>query len=103
MYDEEKNTGNNFEVNLSVELDMLPESDHISATVDYISIYDLVRKEMEMRRGLLETLADSIVSNILKMSPVVSVVTIEIWKLNPSVEQFEGKVGITLSRSKNSK
>ena len=103
LFEEEKKTGNEFEVNLSVEIDELPTGDDITNTVDYVRLFELVNKEMKIRRNLLESVAESIVSGILDMSSSVRSVSLEIWKLNPAIEQFQGKVGITLSRTNNSK
>jgi dihydroneopterin aldolase len=98
VYNEEKNTGNEFEVNLSVEVDLIPGEDDFSDAVDYVKLYEVVSGEMKCRKLLIETVAESIISSVFKMYSKVYSAKIEIWKLTPAVEQFQGKIGIEISR-----
>jgi len=99
VYNEEKNTGNEFEVNLSVAVDSIPQEDDFSGAVDYVRLYEIVSEEMKNRKLLIETVAESIISSVFKMYSKVHSVTIEIRKLTPAIERFQGKVGIKISRS----
>jgi dihydroneopterin aldolase len=75
VHDEEKLTGNEFEVNLSVVFDQGAVEDDLARTVDYVHLFKILKY------------------------PFVKSISIDIWKLNPPIEQFDGKVGISLSKT----
>lgn len=95
LYAEEQKTGNDFEVNLTV--DYTPPSEVIQSiedTINYVSLYDIVRKAMQLPRHLLETLAMEIAEQIHTIFPMITAVELSIQKLHPPVENFTGNVGV---------
>ena len=92
---EEKQTGNEFEVDLSVEI--IPGDGTITGigeTVNYVSLYEILQEEMQKPRTLLETLAMEIATVIHQRFPDISRLSISIQKLNPPIHQFTGRVGV---------
>jgi dihydroneopterin aldolase len=71
----------------------------LSDTVDYTLIYELVRRQMNQPRKLLEELAQSILSEIHETFPQVTELKIHIEKTAPPVENFSGRLGIQLTRT----
>jgi dihydroneopterin aldolase len=95
LYEEEKKTGNEFEVNLSV--DYKPGTvviSEIADTINYAELFDLVKAEMQKPRDLLETLAMEIVELIHSLYPQITKAVITITKLHPPITAFTGSVGV---------
>lgn len=99
LYEEEKKTGNEFEVNLFV--DYIPNTviiTDMSATINYAELFELVKTEMQKPRGLLETLAMEIVELIHSLYPQIVKAEISITKLHPPIATFTGSVGVQYSK-----
>jgi len=99
LYAEERMTGNEFEVNLSVSY--IPVSGtitHLGDTVNYAVLYELLKTEMQTSRDLLETLVMEITERIHLKFPQVNEMNIEITKLHPPILKFTGTVGVKYSR-----
>ena len=95
LYAEERKTGNEFEVNLSVSY--LPISGtitDISDTVNYVQLYELLKTEMQKPRDLLETLVMEITEAIHLSFSQIKKVEIAVTKLHPPIPQFTGTVGV---------
>ncbi len=100
LYEDEKKTGNEFEVNLSV--DYIPDTiviTDLSATINYAELFELVKAEMQKPCELLETLAMGIVELIHSLHPQIKKVAISITKLHPPIAAFTGSVGVKYSKS----
>ncbi|MEE9374660.1 MAG: dihydroneopterin aldolase [Saprospiraceae bacterium] len=83
-YDFERRIGNEFIVDVMVELPMpLSPEEKISNTYNYEMIYDLVKKFMAKRYLLLETLAHDIAKDVKDSHAEITAVHIKIEKLNP--------------------
>lgn len=87
VYAYERDTGNNFEVDIAVETDFSLGAmrDDINGTVDYEILYRIVKEEMEKPSRLIETVAEKIVNNVLRELPAVIKVELTIAKLNPPI------------------
>jgi 7,8-dihydroneopterin aldolase/epimerase/oxygenase len=100
IYEEERRVMNSFEVNLSVSY---PDSDYvfekISDTISYVNLYKIVREKMKEPVFLLEKICQGIILNIKHQYPTVSGISISVFKLQAPIEQFVGKVGVTMHRS----
>ena len=96
IYEEEKILGNEFELNITIRHSPqhLPVK-HLSDTVDYISVYELVKKRMAIPTPLLETLATGIAQQILAQFSLAEAVFISIRKMHPPVSQLKGSVGVS--------
>jgi dihydroneopterin aldolase len=84
-FEEERIIGNRFVVNLSVEGDFsaAAASDDIEDAVNYQSLYDIVREEMDIPSHLLENVAQRIVRHISESFPTLSKIKLTIDKINP--------------------
>lgn len=102
IHEEESKTGGNFEVNMVVyfEPSVVPVR-HMNETIDYTLLYELVRRRMEKRTRLLETLATEIAQEVLSAFSKIQEVSVSIKKLNAPIPFFNGKVSaeFTLKRS----
>lgn len=95
VLEEERNTGGNFEINLAVYFKpaVLPIR-HMNETIDYASLYEMVKLRMEKPTLLLETLATEIAQEVLNTFQEIKKVTVAIKKLNPPIPFFTGSVSV---------
>lgn len=87
VYPHERESGNWFEVDVSVETNILEGAikDDLDKTVNYETLYQMVKDEMEKPSKLLETVAEKIVERVLDGLPEVQVVELKIAKINPPI------------------
>ncbi|MCR5821854.1 MAG: dihydroneopterin aldolase [Bacteroidales bacterium] len=99
---EEQAIGTNFKVDLTMKTDTSRAqlSDSIADTVNYLSVYQVVKREMMQPSHLLEHVAGRINRAVLSEFPDVESVTVRVCKLNPPLGgQIEGvSVEVTLDR-----
>lgn len=100
LYPEEKILGNEFMVD--VEVTYYPDKGTItgiSDTINYASVFELVKKQMEIPTGLMETLAMDIANSIHHHFPHISSISIQIRKMHPPMADLEGNAGVRYQRS----
>jgi dihydroneopterin aldolase len=87
VYPHERESGNWFEVDIAVETDFPAAAfqDDLSGTVNYETLFAIVKEEMNKPSKLLETVAGKIIDDILQELPVVQSVDIKISKVNPPI------------------
>ncbi len=96
LFAEEKKTGNEFEVDLSVSYEPISGTvTDISDTINYAKLYELVKTEMQKPRHLLETLAMEITEIIHASYPQAKKIAISITKLHVPIAKFTGMAGVT--------
>lgn len=96
VHDEEKILGGKFEVNVTVTYQ--PASTPIKSlaeTINYVSIYALLKKRMDEPTPLLETIATEVAAEILQQFSLAEEVAISITKLHPPIVAFQGSVGVS--------
>ncbi len=87
VYPHERESGNWFEVDISVDTEMRANTIHddLDNTVNYEVLYQYVKDEMEKPSKLLETVAEHIVERVLRDLLQVSQVEVKIAKINPPI------------------
>jgi dihydroneopterin aldolase len=98
VYEEENNTGGDFDVNLTVcfEPVKVPVK-HMHETIDYTHVYELVKRRMSKPTKLIETLAMEIAQEIFDTFSMACEVEVGVVKLNPPIPFFRGNVSATYS------
>ena len=100
MYEEERAVGNEFEVNISLEIKAPKEKiKSLEDTINYTEVYRLTKEIFSTRKPLLETLAMEIAEVLKSQFPAIKILSIQILKLNPPITSFTGSVGITFNKS----
>jgi 7,8-dihydroneopterin aldolase/epimerase/oxygenase len=100
-FKEEQIIGTKFIVDLSVgiETTVAEASDHLGDTVDYVKLYQCVKKEMEQKSHLLEHLAGRIMDALRGDFQAIDVIDLKIAKINPpmggKMHQVSFKTGWT--------
>jgi len=87
VYEQEKISGNDFEVDLYVRLDYerAAMSDNIHNTISYEDFYNVVAETMQQRYNLLEHINYHIIDTIEKKFRVIEWVKVRVKKLNPPI------------------
>lgn len=84
-FKEETLIGTNFliDVELDVDLKNAAESDNLNDTVNYQTVFQVIKKEMEIPSKLLEHVAGRCIKSLFNDFNTVKTVAIKISKLNP--------------------
>lgn len=84
---QERIVGNDFVVNLTIEVDFCKaiQSDNVNDTLNYATVFDLVKKEMSLPSNLLEHVAGRIFNAIKTAFPHISSLQVRLAKLHPPV------------------
>lgn len=99
VFEEEKKTGNEFVVNVSLKIPYNNDidSDDLSSTISYADIFRIVEEEMSRPRNLLEKVALEIRKRILA-SYTDKVISgfINIEKVHPPIPGIDGSASVSL-------
>jgi dihydroneopterin aldolase len=99
LYPEEKKLGNNYSVDIDIDFNpQQPLIDQLDQTIDYVLVYAIVKKWMEVPTPLLETLIAKIADDILLEQPLAEKVMVKITKLHLPIPLFEGNVSVKIEK-----
>jgi dihydroneopterin aldolase len=99
IHEEEQVLGSEYEVNIDIGINGDEKILHLHQTINYVSVYDIIKKQMDHPTPLLETLAQKIAGQIKAFDNRIKSIIICIKKINPPVIAFTGNVGVTYSIS----
>jgi dihydroneopterin aldolase len=99
-YPIEKEVGNKFIVNVSIETDCeaAGKSDRLEDALDYQKVYELIKREMAITSDLLENVATRILNQLYAEFSVIEHARVKISKMNPPMGGQIEKVSVTLNR-----
>ncbi|MES1222014.1 MAG: dihydroneopterin aldolase [Bacteroidota bacterium] len=99
LYEEEKKTGNEFEVNVKVSF-KTPETiiNKLHDTINYVRLHAIVNEMMQHPEKLLETVAMKIVERIHEEFLFATHAEIQIVKLHPPIINFRGNVAVSYKK-----
>lgn len=102
VYAHERSSGNKFEVDITVEAKLREQvlDDDLSGTINYESLYEVVKEEMERPSKLLETVGHGIAERILTTFEAALHVEIKISKFNPPIGGVCKKATVTVSQKR---
>ena len=95
LYEQEQIVGNDFEVNVDIEVATQGLINDLHQTVNYVDAYSIIQQRMLQATPLLETLAQELSQSIHLLDKKITSVSITIKKLSPPIENFVGVVGVT--------
>ena len=99
VYNDEEKIGSDYELNLDVKFDEgNTRFDRLEETISYEDLYSIVRKKMMVPTPLLETVCDGIIRKIRHEFSGVREISISIHKLEAPIENFQGRVGVTMRK-----
>lgn len=97
---EESIIGGNYSVDVTVEADVTKasKSDKLEETIDYVKIYEIVKKEMSVRSKLIEHVAQRILTSLKSRFPKTNSIEIKVTKLNPPIPGDVEKVSVVMCK-----
>ena len=99
VYEGERKTGSPYEVNVrAVYIETDTRFDSLKNTINYVDVFNIVKTRMHIPTPLLEKVAEGIIEDIKNQYSYTSEVTVTIYKLEAPIENFQGKVGVTIHK-----
>lgn len=102
VYPHERESGNWFEVDIAVETDFskAAQTDELAGTVNYETLFNIVKAEMQQPSKLLETVAEKIINDVLRQLKAVVSVDLTIAKINPPIGGKCKKAIVSISKNR---
>jgi dihydroneopterin aldolase len=98
LYEQENFIGNTFEVDADVVVDVQDQITRLHQTVNYATVYSVIKQRMQQPTPLLETVAQELTRIIHDIDNRIRSVSITIKKLSPPIENFQGTVGVSYKK-----
>lgn len=95
LFAEEIKSGQWFEIDIDFSFSSDVRITSIDQTFDYSKVYAWVRERMIIPTPLLETLTEDIMEGIIGICPSIERIKITIFKQQPPISYFQGRVGVT--------
>jgi dihydroneopterin aldolase len=99
IYEEEHVLGGIFEVSLDVSFTESDRLIKLEETINYVTLFQIIKKRMELSTPLLETLCLDILDDIKNHFPKIVESVIKICKTAPPVENFIGKLCVSAQKT----
>ncbi len=99
----ERELGQRFEVDVTVSADLSKacKTDSIKDTINYVRIFDIVKKSIEgPPKNLVEAVAEEIARNVLVTLPKVQDVSVRVVKPHVALPGVLDSIGVEISRSR---
>lgn len=102
-FKEEQQTGTYFQVDLALHVDVSKAevSDHLSDTINYVEVFQLVKREMAISSKLLEHVVRRILDALFVGFPEVQKIEIELFKMNPPLGGKMASVSVATEESRS--
>jgi dihydroneopterin aldolase len=98
LYPGEDIVGGQFEVDLHIRILERNLVNSLVDTINYETLFNIVRERMEITTPLLETIAMDVAATIKQKFPRVMEINITISKLNPPIPNFQGAVSVSYEK-----
>lgn len=99
IHEEEKILGNEYIVDAQVEFqEKTAVIVHVNDTVNYATIYEIIRKKMNTPTPLLETVAMETGNEIHQHFPQIESISLSITKMYPPVEGMQGSAMVSWNK-----
>ncbi|MES2431339.1 MAG: dihydroneopterin aldolase [Bacteroidota bacterium] len=98
IHEEEKVLGNKLELNVTVLVDGAERITSLKQTVNYVTLYEIIKQRMDKPTPLLETVAQDLAEMICSFDERIKSVDINIKKLNPPIHNFHGQISVSYKK-----
>ena len=97
--EEEGRIGANYLVDVSMRTDftVASQTDDLTKTIDYVVVYQIVKKQMSIRANLIEQVGQRIVDELKSTFQSIQELEVKVTKLNPPMNGNVEKVSIVIS------
>lgn len=100
VHEEEKLLGNEYEVNVDIEFhEETAEIVSLNQTLNYVEIFKIIKKRMQIPTPLLETIVMDIGNTIQTNYKNIRSINIRLKKLHPPVTALQGSVGVSWQKA----
>ncbi len=102
FYEEERKIGNKYSVDVRIRTDFTQgaEQDELLGTVNYETLYKLVKEQMEIPNKLLESVGQKIINSILDNLLEVMEIEVSVSKHNPPIGGICERSRVTLKQKR---
>lgn len=96
--EEEARIGTRYTVDVIMETDfsVAAKTDDLSKTIDYVIVYNIVKKQMAVRSKLIEQVAQRIVDELKEKFTTLKKVDLKVTKHNPPMNGDVDKVSVVI-------
>ena len=101
IHELEKKVGLYFEVDANIEFIEKTGITELNETVDYATVFSIIKNEFIITESLLETLVERIAASIKASYPFISTITLRIIKKGAYIEGMKGNVGVEITKFYN--
>ncbi|MBC1796754.1 dihydroneopterin aldolase [Listeria booriae] len=101
---EENTLGQTFIISLTlgVSTEKAGKSDEVTDTVSYAEVYETVKEIAQQKQfKLIEALAETIASTVLRDYPLIKEITVNVTKPNPPIPGHYHSVAVEITRTSN--
>jgi len=98
VHDEERILGNEYEVNASLSFEAAEKITALEQTINYVSVYEIIKKRMAIPTALLETLAEDLAQKIYSIDDRIRSISVSIEKKNPPIPNMDGSVAVSCTK-----
>jgi 7,8-dihydroneopterin aldolase/epimerase/oxygenase len=97
--EEEGRVGSKYVVNVTIDTDLrkASETDNLHDTVDYVTVYNIVKEEMAIRSKLIEHAGRRIIDRMRRELEGMKRAEVEVIKINPPMNGDVDSTSIILS------
>ena len=97
-YELEQQTGSHFEVSLRIttELGKVAEDDDVTQAVNYLTVYELVREQMQRTQHTIECVAQNIIEALHERFPQICETECKVTKIAPTLGGKVARVSVVL-------
>ena len=96
---EEGLIGTNYSIDVVMEMDFTEaaQTDDLTKTIDYVVVYQIVKRQMAIRSKLIEHVGQRIVNELRKNFSTIQKLEVKVTKLNPPMNGNVERVSIIIS------
>ncbi len=98
VHQEESILGNTFVVNVSLSVEVDEKITALKQTVNYASVYKIIKERMLVATPLLETLAQELLQQIHEFDDRIKSIAVSVEKKNPPIPNMEASVSVTYKK-----
>lgn len=97
--EEEGKIGRTFVVDVVLEADLkqAAKDDKLSETINYVTVYEIVKEEMAVRSKLIEHVAKRIYDHLYQRFPLLISAEVKVTKLDPPINGIVESASVVIS------
>ena len=98
VYEAERILGNTFVVDVSISFRVEENISALEQTINYASVYEIIKQRMLLPTALLETLVVDLAQLMHTFDKRIKSISISVEKKNPPIPNMEGSVSVNYKK-----